>query len=152
VRQDLTIGQMLLRATGLTVLAMTALFCGLLTVTYLGGDQFGGWRQPAVVVSLACAAVATVTMTVDSFDLWMLGRHFGRSGVRRVHSLVFVLMLVAFALSIGSRTSGLLLVMSPALVIYLFTVLRPPAPPRPQPSRGQGSGSGRQRRGGRKRS
>ena len=153
MRQDLTVGQRVLRSAGLTILLMTALACGLLAYTYAAGSQFGGWRQPFVVLSLLLAAVAVITMTIDSFDLWMRGRRITAFSVRMVHSLVFVAILVAVVLSVVTRTPGLLLVMTPALAIYLFTVLRPQAASRPGTARGGGrSRAGRQKRGGRKRS
>lgn len=75
------------------------------------------------------------------------------SSVRMVHSLVFVAIVVAVVLSVVTRTPGLLLVMTPALVIYLFTVMRPQAASRPGPARAGGnSRRGRQKRGGKKRS
>jgi hypothetical protein len=45
MRQNLTIGQMLLRPTGLTVMTMMALVCRLLATAYLGGEQFGSRRR-----------------------------------------------------------------------------------------------------------
>ena len=153
MRQDLTVGQRVLRSSGLTILLMTTLACGMLAYTYAVGGQIGGWRQPLVVLSLLLAAVAALTMTIDSFDLWMLGRRITASSVRMVHSLVFVAILVAVVLSVVTRTPGLLLVMTPALVIYLFTVMRPQAASRPGPARAGGSSRrGRQKRGGKKRS
>ena len=153
MRQDLTVGQRVLRSMGLTILLMTALVCGSLAYTYATGDQFGGWRQPLVVLSLLLAAVAALTMTIDSFDLWMRGRRITAFSVRMVHSLVFVALLVAVVLSVVSGTPGLLLVMTPALVIYLFTVMRPQPASRPGPARaGRSSRRGRQKRGGKKRS
>lgn len=153
MRQDLTVGQRVLRSSGLTILLMTALACGMLAYTYAVGGQIGGWRQPLVVLSLLLAAVAALTMTIDSFDLWMLGRRITAFSVRMVHSLMFVAILVAVVLSVVTRTPGLLLVMTPALVIYLFTVMRPQAASRQGPARGGGnSRRGRQKRGGKKRS
>jgi hypothetical protein len=152
MRQDLTVGQRVLRSLGLTVLLMTALGCGMLAYTYATGDQFEGWRRPYIVLSLLLAAVAAVTMTIDAFDLWMRGRRITAFSVRMVHSLVFVAILAAVVLSVVTRTPGLLLVMTPALVIYLFTVLRPQPASRPGPVRGGGrSRLGRQKRGGKKR-
>jgi len=153
MRQDLTVGQRVLRSTGLTILLMTAVACGMLAYTYAAGSPFGGWRQPFVVLSLLLAAVAALTMTIDSFDLWMRGRRITAFSVRMVHSLVFVAIVVAVVLSVVTRTPGLLLVMTPALVIYLFTVLRPQAASRSGSARDGGrSRAGRQKRGGRKRS
>ena len=153
MRQDLTVGQRVLRSGGLTILLMTALACGMLAYTYATGDQFGGWRQPFIVLSLLLAALAALTMTIDSFDLWMRGRRITAFSVRMVHSLVFVALLVAVVLSVVTRTPGLLLVLTPALVIYLFPVMRPQPASRPGPARGGGrSQPRRQRRGGKKRS
>ena len=153
MRQDLTVGQRVLRSSGLTILLMTTLACGMLAYTYAVGGQIGGWRQPLVVLSLLLAAVAALTMTIDSFDLWMLGRRITASSVRMVHSLVFVAILVAVVLSVVTRTPGLLFVMTPALVIYLFTVMRPQPASRSGPARAGGSSRrGRQKRGGKKRS
>ena len=151
--QDLTVGRRVLRSTGLTILLMTALACGMLAYTYATGSQFGGWRQPFVVLSLLLAALAALVMTIDSFDLWMLGRRITAFSVRMVHSLVFVAILAAVVLSLVTKTPALLLVMTPALVIYLFTVLKPQPASRPGPARAGGrSRSGRQKRGGKKRS
>jgi len=153
MRQDLTVGQRVRRSVGLTILLMTALACGMLAYTYATGSQFGGWRQPFVVLSLLLAALAALTMTIDSFDLWMLGRRITAFSVRMVHSLVFVALLVAVVLSVVTRTPGLLLVLTPALVTYLFTVMRPQPAPRRGPARAGGSSRrGRQKRGGKKHS
>jgi len=153
MRRDLTVGQRVLRSMGLTILLMTALVCGLLAYTYAAGERFGGWRQPLIVLSLLLAALAAFTMMIDSFDLWMRGRRITAFSVRMVHSLVFVAILVAVVLSVVTGTPGLLLVMTPALVIYLFTVLKPQAASGPRPAaRGGSSRSGRQKRGGKKRS
>ena len=153
MRQDLTVGQRVLRSAGLTILLMTALACGMLAYTYATGSQFGGWRQPFVVLSLLLAALAALVMTIDSFDLWMLGRRITAFSVRMVHSLVFVAILAAVVLSLVTKTPALLLVMTPALVIYLFTVLKRQPASKPGPARsGSRSRPNRQKRGGKKRS
>ncbi|MCX6372446.1 MAG: hypothetical protein NTX16_05075 [Actinobacteria bacterium] len=153
MRQDLTVGQRVLRSIGLTILLMTALVCGLLASTYATGDRFGGWRQPLIVVSLLLASLAAFVMTIDAFDLWMRGRRITAYSVRMVHSLVFVAILVAVVLSAVTATPGLLLVTAPALVIYLLTVLKAQTASGPRPARGRGSSrNGRQKRGGKKRS
>jgi hypothetical protein len=159
MRQDLTVGQRILRSMGLTVMLMTAAACALLAVSLANGNTVQGWRQPLVVLSLILAAVAALTMTIDSFDLWMLGRRVSAFSVRMLHSLVFVAILAAIVMSLITRTPGLLLVTAPALVIYLFTVMKPQPQPRagagPRPG-GRAAGraqpqSGRQKRGGKKR-
>jgi hypothetical protein len=161
MRQDLSVGQRVLRSVGLTIMLMTAVFFGMLTVSYSTAKYAEGWRQALIVLSLVLAVVATLAMLADSFDLWMLGRRITAFSVRMIHSLVFVSVLAAVVLSLVTRTSGLLLVLTPTLVLYLFTVVKPPAragsgsraAPRsgaraPGGSRSQ---SGRQRRGGKKR-
>ena len=158
MRQDLTVGQRILRSIGLTIMLMTAVACALLAFSLAGGDTVEGWRKPLVVLSLLLAAVAALAMTVDSFDLWMLGRRVTAFSVRMLHSLVFVAILAAIVLSLVTRTPGLLLVTAPALVIYLFTVMKPqpragaagePRSAGRAPGRAR-SQSGRQRRGGKK--
>ena len=151
MRQDLTAGQRVLRSLGLTILLMTALGAGTLGVTLLNADTISGWRRPLVVVSLLLAAGAALVMTIDAFDLWMLGRRITAFSVKMVHSLVFVAMLAAIVLSVVTRTSGLLLVIAPAMAIYLFTVVKrvPATAPGKGRSRAQPA---RQRRGGKKRS
>jgi hypothetical protein len=151
--QDLTVGQRVLRSLGLTILFMTAIGAGTLAFTIMGGDAVDGWRQPAVVVSLLFAALAALVMTIDAFDLWMLGRRITAFSVRMVHSLVFVAVLVAVVLSIVTKTPGLLLVLAPAMAIYLFTVLKRQPASKPGPARsGSRSRPNRQKRGGKKRS
>jgi hypothetical protein len=151
--QDLTAGQKVLRSAGLTILFMTAIVAGTLALTILRGGAMDGWRRPLVVLSLLLAAVAVLVMTIDAFDLWMLGRRITAFSVRMVHSLVFVAVLVAAVLSVVTSTAGLLLLMAPALVIYLFTVLKPRAASTAGRARAGGKpGGGRQKRGGKKRS
>ena len=151
--KDLTTGQKVLRSLGLTILFMTAIAAGTLAFTVLSGDAIGGWRRPLVALSLLLVAVAVLVMMIDAFDLWMLGRRITAFSVRMVNSLVFVAILVAAVLSVVTKTAGLLLVLTPALAIYLFTVMRPRAASGPGPARAGGSPRrGRQKRGGKKRS
>lgn len=151
MQQEVSASRRALYSVGLAVLMLTAALCGLLALTYAGGGRFGGGRQVAVVLSLLVATVATLAMAADLVDIWLLGRRFSPLSVRMVHLLVFAAMLVAVGFSIVTRTTVLLLVMTPAFLMCLFTVIRP----RPQRARGVGPGgrpqTGRQRRGGRKR-
>ncbi|MFA4965858.1 MAG: hypothetical protein WC709_09540 [Thermoleophilia bacterium] len=152
---EVSAGRRALYSAGLTVLVLTAAACGLLALTYAGGDQFAGWRRVAVVLSLLAAAVASLAMTVDVVDVWMLGRRFSPFSVRMLHSLVFLVVTAALALSLAAGTTGLFLIMTPALLLYLFTVIRPQRArgaggPRAQAGRARSQPS-RQRRGGRKR-
>jgi len=153
VLRDLTTGQKVLRSLGLTILFMTAIAAGTLAITVLSGDAIEGWRRPLVALSLLLLAVAALVMMIDAFDLWIRGRRITAFSARMVNSLVFVAILVAVVLSVVTKTAGLLLVLTPALFIYLFTVMRPRAASAPGPAHAGGSpGRGRQKRGGKKRS
>ena len=149
MRQDLTSGHKALRSLGLTILFMTVIGAGTFAFTVLSGDAIEGWRRQLVALSLLLAAVAALVMMIDAFDLWMLGRRITAFSVKMVHSLVFVAMLAAIVLSVVTKTSGLLLLVTPALAIYLFTVVKPLPAPGKGRSRAQ---PGRQKRGGKKRS
>ena len=151
VRPGIRIGQ----SVALTIFLLTAILLLALAGTALlrGGLD---WAGAALVASTFAAAVACLAMLADGFDLWMLGRRQSEFSVRMTHSLVFVSVLVAFVLSIFGRNTLLFLIMAPALIAYLFAVLRPtrPAagPRRAATTRGSAaSRPGKQRRGGRKR-
>lgn len=141
------------QSIALTIFLITAILLIALALTALARGGLG-WRGVALVLSTLAAAVACVAMLADAFDLWMLGRRISEFSVRVTHSLIFVSVLVAFVLSIFGKNSLLFVLMAPALIAYLFTVLRPAPPPtgRSVGRRGRAvPSSGRQRRGGRKR-
>ena len=150
VRPGIRIGQ----SVALTIFLLTAILLISLAVTALvrGGLD---WAGAALVASTFAAAVASLAMLADGFDLWMLGRRQSEFSVRMTHSLVFVSVLIAFVLSIFGRNTLLFLIMAPALIAYLFAVLKPTRPAaRPRRSSARGSAAprpGNQRRGGRKR-
>ena len=151
--QEPTFTQLMPRSIGVTVFFMTAVAAATLAYTVSSGGAIGGRRQTLVVISLLLAAVAALTMTVDSFDLWMLGRRIPALVVRIVHWLVFVAVVAAAAVSVVARTPGLLLVMIPAVGIYLFaTMRRQPATRRRAAGREGSARRARQKRGGKKRS
>jgi len=145
-RDDLTVGQKMLRSLGLTLFVVTGVVLLGLGYGSVSGDQGEGWRRIVSALALTAAAVAVFTMLADSVDLWLRGRRMNAYSLRMTRSLVFVTMIVAVGLSLLGGTPGLLLVMSPALLVYLFGVVRGVASPlRPAPSAQR-----RQRRGGRK--
>ena len=145
-RDDLSVGQKMLRSLGLTLMVVTGIVLLGLGYGYVSGGQGEGWRQVVSALALGVAAVAVFTMLADSIDLWMRGRRMTAYSLKMTRSLIFVTMLAAVGLSLLGGTPGLLLVMSPALMVYLFGVVRGVASPlRPAPSAQR-----RQRRGGRK--
>jgi len=165
-RDDLTPGQKTLRSAGMTVIVLTVFLCGGIAYSYLWGDQGTGWKPLASALGLVAAAGALIAMLVDAFDSWVRGRRMTDFSVRVTRSFIFVAMLVAVALSVAGGTPLFFILMTPALMIYLFGVVRRRPEPIRRPSdvpgrrstgpgaRGSGARSGggsRQRRGGRKR-
>jgi hypothetical protein len=133
-----------------------AVLSGLVIDLLLAG--IGSMRTAAVVFSTGCATVACFAMLVDSADLWVRGRRLTPYSVKMLRSLVFVTVLVAVATSFVGRNTSLIMLLLPAMLVYLFVSRRPPsagpstagAPSRsgrPQPA---GSAKARQRRGGKK--
>ena len=162
---DVSPGARILRSLGLTVLFMTVVGTVSLAYTYLTGTQFGGWQRPAVAGSLLLAGVSATAMSADLFDYWRRGRRFTPFTVRMLRSLVFVAMLAAFVLSVVAKGPAVLVLLAPALFVYLIAVWRAalagdePAATgsgrRAAPARRRAAGGEprlrRQRRGGRKR-
>lgn len=163
-RDDRSSGQKTLRSVGLAVILLTTLLSAALALTYLSGGQGSGWKPLVSSGGLAAATIALAAMLVDAFDFWMRDRRLTPFSLRMTRSLVFVAMLVAIVLSVIASTPLFFLLMTPALMIYLFGVARR----RPQAGRRSARGSGRrsgesagsaarpsapsrQRRGGRKR-
>ncbi|HOT23597.1 MAG TPA: hypothetical protein PLB30_04560 [Thermoleophilia bacterium] len=168
VRDDITLGQLALRTAGLVVILLTTLVCAVIAGGYVLAGQ-GSGKQFAAVAGLSAAAVALFAMLVDAFDYWLRPRRMTASRLRMIRSLIFVTMLVAVVLSILAGTPAFFILMTPALMIYLFGVMRrrpepirrPPGRPGRQPGGGTGqrlarsrasaAGGSRQRRGGKKR-
>ena len=144
-----TAGQRAARSLGMTVLLVTAVLAGALAVTTLGAEGVV-WRRLAVAGGLAAASVAAVAMTADAADLWVRRRRMTPYSLKMTRSLVFVAMLVAAVLSVVGRATGFFLLMTPALLIYLFGVVRRREAPVRRPPR-DGGAQRRQRRGGRRR-
>lgn len=145
-REDLTAGQRALRSLGMTVLAVTGVFLAGLAFTYVSGDGGSTWKRLALATGLAAGSIAAFAMTADAFDLWVRDRRMTDFGLKMTRSLIFVAMLGALGLSLVAAGPALLLTMTPAMMVYLFGVVRG----RPAPARRPQSGERRQRRGGRK--
>lgn len=144
---ELSPWQKTVRSLGLTVLLVTAVFLAGLAYTYVSGDEGTAWKRLALATALAAGSVASLAMTVDAFDFWVRGRSMSPFTLTMTRSLIFVAMLVALGLSLVAAGPALLLTMTPALMIYLFGVVRG----RPAAVRRPSSGDARQRRGGKKR-
>jgi O-antigen/teichoic acid export membrane protein len=162
-RDDLSPGQKTLRSLGMTVIAVTGLFAAGIAWSYLFGGQGSGWKQVASAAGLAAAAVALFAMLADTVDYWMLGRRMTPFSLKMTRSLIFIAMLVAVVLSVAGSTPLFFLLMTPALMIYLFGVVRRRPEPIRRPSdaparrrsgavsQSRSSGAPRQKRGGKKR-
>ena len=106
----------------------------------------------ALIVSTFAGAAASAAMLWDAFDLWLLGRRMTPSRVRLLRWSVLAAVLVALALTLLGRNTLLFLIMTPALVAYLFVVKsRPGTVGGARAKAPATAGHGRQRRGGRKR-
>jgi hypothetical protein len=149
------------RSLGLTILLVTAGYCMVRAFAFLANDPASTWRRAGATLALTLCAVAATAMLADTFDLWVRGRRFSDFSVRMTRSLVFVCVLLALTVSLIVGGPGLLIVFSPALIIYLF-VARQPDPSRAAAPAAGGRGGApgpssrsaprsRQRRGGRKR-
>ena len=143
---DLSVGQKLRRSLGLTLLVVTGVVLLGLGYGYVSGGEGDGWKQVVSALALLVAAVAVFAMLADTIDFWMRGRRMTAYSLKMTRSLVFVTMIVAVGLSLLGGTPGLLLVMSPALMVYLFGVVRGTETPLRPASPAQR----RQRRGGKK--
>ena len=169
-RDDLSPGQKILRSAGLTVIGVTVVLCGGLAYSYMSGEQGTGWKPFASATGLLAAAVALLAMLFDAIDYWVRDRRMTDFSRRMTRSLIFVTMLAAVGLSVAGGTPLFFILMTPALMIYLFGVVRRRPEPIRRPSDlssrrpagtgargggksggGKSGGGSRQRRGGRKR-
>jgi hypothetical protein len=173
-RDDLSPGRKILRSAGLTVILVTALFSAGIAYSYLTGGQGTGWKQIASAAGLAAASVALFAMLADAFDAWVRQGRMTPFSLKMTRSLIFVTMLAAVVLSVVAGTPLFFILMTPALMTYLFGVVRSRPEPirrpsdlsgrrpasgrrssaagaKPSGSGAKPSGASRQRRGGRKR-
>ena len=144
----------LLRTAGVAIVAATAFYLAVQTVSLLVGDAAdAGVQRFAVAATFAVVTVATGAMAVDLADRWLLGGRLTAFSQKMVRSLVFVSLLLALVLSLVFRGPSFFLPLTPALLIYLFGTWQRPAPRSAATRRpsGASTGKGRQRRGGRKR-
>jgi len=153
-----------LHALGLFVFVATAAALVAILITRLAGG-LGSYQEVTTAFSLAVAAVACFAMIVDAVDAWVRGGSMTPQGRRMIRSLVSVALIAALATSLLGGTLQLMLVLGPALVVYLLiarSALQSAADARaggPAASRSRAGGApakqtasrSRQRRGGKKR-
>lgn len=145
------------QAAGLTLFVVTLAVLTALFVTF-AGKGVANLQQAALLFCTAAAVVAVAGMGWDALDLWLRGRKMTPYSVKMFRSLVFVAVLVAVGSSFVARTTAPVLVLAPAMIVYLFVARRPPTAA-PAAGRGgsgatragsAGAAKARQRRGGKK--
>lgn len=145
-------------ALGLFVfLACAAVLVALLIARLAAG--IGSLEKAATAFSLAVGAIACVAMLIDAVDAWVTGG-MTPQGRRMVRSLVSIALIAAVATSVLGRNLPLMLILGPALVVYLL-IARRSLVGASAPRHGADAGStaadrpstprSRQRRGGKKR-
>ena len=132
------------QALGLTVFLATAAFLTALFFSRVG-SAFESMLTVAAAFSTLCAAIAAFGMLLDAVDLWVRGRRMTPHGVKMLRSLVFVAVLGALAASMFGGNSLVVLLLGPAMIIYLMTV-HTPSPPRRAESCKRGHSRGRPQR------
>ena len=161
--------------TGLTVPHALGLFVIVATAAALVavlinrvGHGLGSLEAAATAFSLAVGALACFAMLVDAVDAWVRGGTMTPHGRRMNRSLVSVALFAAVATAMLGGSLTLLLILGPALVIYLLIARSSLTPRRAAMGRGAGGGAAgagkasspvakqgipasRQRRGGKKR-
>ena len=147
-------------ALGLFVFVATAAVLAMLFITRVT-HGLGSLAAVATAFALAVAVVACFAMMFDAVDAWVKGGTMTPHGRRMLRSLVSVALIGAVAASILGDNLQLMLILLPALVIYLFIAresLRFLTGPAGRAARGPepvaqtaSASRGRQRRGGKKR-
>jgi len=108
----------LLRTAGVAIVAATAFYLAVQTVSLLVGDAAdAGVQRFAVAATFAVVTVATGAMAVDLADRWLLGGRLTAFSQKMVRSLVFVSLLLALVLSLVFRGPSFFLPLTPALLI-----------------------------------
>lgn len=153
-------------ALGLFVIVATAAALVAILISRVG-HGLGSLQAAATAFSLAVGAVACFAMLVDAVDAWVKGGTMTPHGRRMNRSLVSVALFAAVATAVLGGSLTLMLILGPALVIYLLIARGSLAPRRaaiggarggaagagkaPPPAANQSSPASRQRRGGKKR-
>lgn len=146
-------------ALGLFVILATAAALVAILINRVA-HGLGSLEAAATAFSLAVGTVACFAMLVDAVDSWVKGGTMTPHGRRMNRSLVSVALFAAVATAVLGGSLQLMLILGPALVIYLLIARQSLSPVRA--TRGDGSPAAptaakrdvpasRQRRGGKKR-
>ncbi len=157
-----------LKRTGLTVPHVLGLFVFVATAAVLASmflarvsGGLGSLDAIAAAFSLLVAIVACFAMLVDAVDAWVNGRRMTPHSRRMTRMLVTVALFGAVAAAVLARQVQSMVILGPALVIYLLIARESLSPNRgrgPRPSQagppaaaGKDAQRARQKRGGKKR-
>lgn len=129
--KELPVGTRLFRAAGLGILTISFVYCGYLVYTVattqvITGQSVEGSDLIILIVSLILAALSGLVMTADAWDFWMHDpRAYSLNDVRKVQLAVLIVLGLALVMSALVVTWALFMTIAPALIIYLFLVVRP---------------------------
>ena len=110
-------------ALGLFVFPATAAVLVAVLIGRLAGG-LGSLEAVATAFSLAVAAIACFAMLVDAIDAWVKGGTMTRQGRMMFRSLVTVALIAAAATATLGGTLSLMVILLPALLVYLFIARR----------------------------
>ncbi|MEI6724908.1 MAG: hypothetical protein WCN81_01645 [Actinomycetes bacterium] len=126
---------------GLFVFVVTAaVFASMFIARLFAG--LGSLEAIASAFSLLVAIVACFAMLVDAVDAWVNGRSMTPHGRRMTRSLVTVALVGSLAAAVLARQIPSMIVLGPALVIYLFIARESLSPKRGRGSRPPLAGPG----------
>jgi len=128
--KDLPVGTRLFRAAGLGVLTISFVYSAYLVITValrktISGQAVEGTDLIILMVSLILTTLACLVMTADAWDFWMHERSYSINDVRKVQLAVTIVLGLALAMSALVVKWALFMTIAPAIIIYLFLVVRP---------------------------
>jgi hypothetical protein len=106
-------------ALGLFVIVATAAALVAVLINRVA-NGLGSLEAASVAFSLVVATVACFAMLVDAVDSWVMGGTMTPHGRRMNRSLVSVALFAAVATALLGGALQLMLILGPALVIYLL--------------------------------
>ena len=128
-------------ALGLFVFVATAAVFAVMFITRLS-TGLGSLEAIASAFSLLVATVACFAMLVDAVDAWANGRSMTPHGRRMTRSLVTVALVGSLAAALLAGRLQSMLVLGPALVVYLFIARESLSPNRGRGTRPSQAGPG----------
>jgi hypothetical protein len=126
-------------ALGLFVIVATAAALVAILIDRVG-HGLGSLQTAATAFSLVVGTVACFAMLVDAVDAWVKGGTMTPHGRRMNRSLVSVALFAAVATAMLGGSLTLMLILGPALVIYLL-IARSSLTPRRAATGGAGGGA-----------